>query len=246
MLTSWNEATGLQKKVVQDIWDRHARLGAWGSISDGRAVLRRLRGSDSSGYGVGGSCGSRATSTTTPVFKKGDLCRMVADQVSLPPPGAAGLSLMDLSVTAAPYLASFESRMLEDPKEVDWERYEGIKSYSDQGWKDRHTRLTLAMRMMQAGMVQYVTEVKHTVGLFCVAKDVSEDGREVTKSRLIWDARKVNLLFRRPPWTPLGSPSALAELELTSDILNGKVLGSFQGDVPDWFYRLRWTEGLAE
>ena len=162
------------------------------------------------------------------------------------PPGAAGLPLVYLSVTAAPYLTGFESRMLEDPKEVDWERYDSIKSYSDPGWKDRHTRMSLAMRMMQAGMVQYVKEIKHTVGLFCVAKDVSDDGLKVTKSHLIWDARKVNLLFRRPPWTPLGSPSALSELELTEDILDGRVLGSFQGDVPEWFYRLRWTEGLAE
>ena len=243
---TWSDATGLQKEVVHDIWDRHARLGAWGSITDGRAVLRRLRGADASGYGAGHPGGGRRTTTSTSTYKKGDLCGMVASQVSLPPPGAVGLPLDALSPTAAPYLANFDKRMLEDPKEVDWERYHALKSYSDPGWKDKSTRLTLAMRMMQAGMVSYVTEIKHVVGLFCVAKDVSDDGKDVLKSRLIWDARKVNVLFRRPPWTPLGSPSVLSELDLSDDILDGRTLGSFQGDVPDWFYRLRWPEALAQ
>eukprot|EP00959_Pyramimonas_sp_CCMP1952_P334864 7012460-Pyramimonas_sp.AAC.1 len=58
--------------------------------------------------------------------------------------------------------------------------------------------------MMRAGMVQYVKEVKHAVGLFCVAKDVSEDGRDVIKSRLIWDARKVNPLFSATTVDPAG------------------------------------------
>ena len=56
----------------------------------------------------------------------------------------------------------------------------------------------------------------------------------------------MNMRFREPPWTPLGSPSSLARLDLSPDILGGRVFCSFQGDVPDWFYRLRWPSSLAE
>ena len=51
--------------------------------------------------------------------------------------------------------------------------------------------------------------------------------------------RRVNLLLRKPPFISMASPSVLGELELTEEVTRGRVLYTFQGDVPDFFYRLR-------
>ena len=126
---------------------------------------------------------------------------------------------MELSPKAAPYLQDYEHRMWELPATIDWERYDHLKSYNDPGWRCRSNRLSLATRMMQAGMIDYVGVVHETVGLLCVAKDVSDDGLTVFKSRLVWDARRVHLRFRRLPWAPLGSSAT--HLKTGSDIMLG-------------------------
>ena len=130
--------------------------------------------------------------------------------------------------------------------EVDWEKYEATKSYSDPSLRNKAEKLDLLGRMYQAGMLTYVQSVREKVGLFTAAKDVEPDSGQVLKSRLIWDCRKVNVLFQDPPWVPLGSPSGLALLQLDETVLRGRRLFSFQGDVPDWFYRLHWGSELAE
>ena len=56
---------------------------------------------------------------------------------------------------------------------------------------------------------------------------------------MVWDARRVNLHFKDPPWVPLGSPAALAEIDLGPDILGDQQFLTFQGDVPVMFYRLQ-------
>ena len=91
-------------------------------------------------------------------------------------------------------------------------------------------------------MLTYVMCVKEEVSLFSVVKGEAENGEII--SRLVWDCRKMNLRFRDPPWVPLGSPAALGLVELDEATLRGRHLGSFQGDVPDWFYILESEEEL--
>eukprot|EP00959_Pyramimonas_sp_CCMP1952_P356322 7462168-Pyramimonas_sp.AAC.1 len=62
---------------------------------------------------------------------------------------------------------------------------------------------------------------------------VEASSTEVARSRLVWDCRRLNLRFRRPPWTGLGSPSALAAVDLSGEVLQGQQLLSFSGGIPD-------------
>eukprot|EP00959_Pyramimonas_sp_CCMP1952_P157887 3301603-Pyramimonas_sp.AAC.1 len=56
-------ATGLQRKVVYDIWDRHARPGARGASATRGASP--LAGADCSGYAAGGGRGMKQTTSST-------------------------------------------------------------------------------------------------------------------------------------------------------------------------------------
>ena len=119
---------------------------------------------------------------------------------------------------------------------MDWLKYEDTRSYTDPGWQRKANRLALGLRMYLAGMIDVVPEVREEVGIFTVAKNLDDEGR-VLKSRLVWDCRKVNLLFEDAPWVPLASPAALGLLELDEALVHGRRLYSWQGDIPDWFYR---------
>eukprot|EP00959_Pyramimonas_sp_CCMP1952_P437242 9154750-Pyramimonas_sp.AAC.1 len=64
-------------------------------------------------------------------------------------------------------------------------------------------------------MLTYVGSIEERVGVFTVVKNLSKDvGCQVESSRLAWDCRRLNLKFRKPSWTGLGSPSAPSSLDL--------------------------------
>ena len=92
----WQRATPLQQSIVVQIWDR---LADWGAIADGRAVLGRLGAGRMMDYG-----GVGQTARTTGRLKKGDLCDLLAEQVSVPRRGVRGLPISKLSAAATPYL----------------------------------------------------------------------------------------------------------------------------------------------
>ena len=47
--------------------------------------------------------------------------------------------------------------------------------------------------------------------------------------------RRANKRFRPPPHLSLGSPTAMAELDLSEEVTQRKVLKSTLGDMPDCF-----------
>ena len=95
-------------------------------------------------------------------------------------------------------------------------------------------------------MLTYVSEVQETITLFTVLKKVVKvDGQEFHSSRLVWDDRRMNCRFKEAPWVPLGSPAMVSHVELSDDILEGRAPWTFQGDVPQFFYRLRCPDALA-
>ena len=55
----------------------------------------------------------------------------------------------------------------------------------------------------------------------------------------------MNLKFKKAPGVPLGSPAGLGLLELSPSMLQGRTIGTFQGDVPDMFYRIAVPDELA-
>ena len=107
-------------------------------------------------------------------------------------------------------------------------------------------RYELALRMYQAKMLRYVVHVEEKVGVFTVIKKVEESKAETRVwTRLVWDCRRVNLKFKKAPWVPLGSPAGLGLLELSPDMLRERTIGTYQGDVPDMFFRIGIPKELA-
>ena len=87
----WMTSTPLQKRLVTEAWDLQAARAGWGTINDGRAALSRLAGGSPTDYFAKGSTTATASaSKTTTTLRKGDLCPLKADQVSLPAPGTRG------------------------------------------------------------------------------------------------------------------------------------------------------------
>ena len=74
----------------------------------------------------------------------------------------------------------------------------------------------------------------------------SPDGSWTTSSRLVWDARRANELFNRPPRLPLGSASSsFSHWDLASQVVGEESShASLTGDLPDWFYRVVLPEVL--
>ena len=64
--------------------------------------------------------------------------------------------------------------------------------------------------------------------------------------RLIMDLRGTNDHFVDPPYTSLANGAGFGFVDLSSDVLEGRRLTSFAGDIPDYFYRLEIIEGLSE
>ena len=127
--------------------------------------------------------------------------------------------------------------MLRGPGEVDTVAWSQVRPYADPALRAKAVTLAVAFRMHAAGMVGFCSSCKAELALFAVYKKLGDDGRPV--QRAVWDMRRVNLLFRKPPFISMASPSVLGELDLTEEVTRGRVLFTFQGDVPDFFYRLR-------
>ena len=87
----------------------------------------------------------------------------------------------------------------------------------------------------QASLLRWDLVARSVVGCFCVRKKVARS------LRLVIDCRRSNVLFRRPPWTPLGSLEALCHVWLRG---NRKAFIA-QEDIRDYFYRLRLDERLS-
>ncbi len=102
----------------------------------------------------------------------------------------------------------------------------------------------LLRRLFDIGLVSFRPAIKAEIGLFCVHKK----GGMI---RLIVDARQANACHQSPPSTRLGSPGAMAELDLSDDAL--VALGGLGGvseievkssaaDVDDCFYQFTVPE----
>ena len=80
------------------------------------------------------------------------------------------------------------------------------------------------------------------VSLFGVVKKYLQEesdplGPARRQVRAIWDERRANLRWQRPPYVPLGSPASFTHLDL-SNLGSGDVVYTGVGDIPDMFYRL--------
>ena len=173
------------------------------------------------------------------------MCPLLPEKVALPAPGSQGIELTTAVPVLGAYLNDPLGTMLLPDDEVNWTKYHEIRPFGVPELKEEKTRLQLALRMWVAGMLVFVKEAVEFVSVFSVVKKVEEEmGKKQITSRLVWDLRRVNQRFRKPPWVPMGSPALLGHLELSDDVLQGRKLYTFQGDVPDFFYLLRLPGAL--
>jgi len=180
-------------------------------------------------------------------LSRGALCPLVINEISLPPRAGASIAPHIFSEQVAAYYDNALATMLMPPELIDETKRGSITPYQDPALNDPETAMELAARMWESNMLSTTGACKETVALFTVIKkdEVSASGERVRKTRLVWDERRTNELFRRPPRLPLGSAASFSNWDLAEDSLGkGSTVASFTADLPDWFYRILLPEVL--
>ena len=153
------------------------------------------------------------------VPEKGEVVLASSGVIALPPVGLKPIDMSAFSPRVAHYADNYRQKMLKSSTEVDWAQVAQTRAYMDPGLRSKAGMLNLAVEMWLRGMLRYVDHVRAHVSMFTVMKKVLEDGQ--WSLRLIMDLRFVNLFFEEPPPVVLGSPAALAEMELSPEVRQG-------------------------
>ncbi|CAK0878548.1 unnamed protein product [Prorocentrum cordatum] len=159
---------------------------------------------------------------------RGKVMPFVSGEASLPPAGAEPCDIKLVSPKARYYFDGFHERMALPPSQVDEADIEAARSYADPSLRQRAARLDFAVRLWEAGMLGFARVCKAEVAVFVVMKKTREDGVYVL--RPAWDMRRANERFRSLPHLNLGSPTAMAELDLSDEVTQGRGLKSTWGD----------------
>ncbi|CAK0825583.1 unnamed protein product [Prorocentrum cordatum] len=171
------------------------------------------------------------------VPQRGKVMPFVSGEASLPPAGTQPCDIRMISPKARYYFDRFHERMCLPPSQVDEADIEKTRAYMDPSLRSRSARLQFALRLWESGMLGFTDICRAEVSVFFVMKKVNEAGQFIL--RPVWDLRQVNKRFQKPPHLSLGSPMAMAELDLSDEITDGRVLQSTWGDVPDYFHRCK-------
>ncbi|CAK0877994.1 unnamed protein product [Prorocentrum cordatum] len=158
------------------------------------------------------------------MLPKGAMCSVDAGELALPPPGAAPARIADICPLAAEYFSDVAGGMLREPSLAMDEELKGQK------------------RLWGAGVLGTTDQLVEGVSLFGVIKKYLQEeadllGPAKRQVRAIWDQRRANLRWQRPPCVPLGSPASFAHLDL-SNLGEKDVVYTGVGDIPDMFHRL--------
>ena len=115
----WDLAAPPQRRIVTNLWSRHQDRADWGSVTDGRAALRRL----GNGKVLGPYGQAQGTGSTIDKGKlgRGDVCPLVPEEVDLPPPGAKPVPVVQISRSARPFPEKAEILMMKPDGKVDCE-----------------------------------------------------------------------------------------------------------------------------
>lgn len=169
---------------------------------------------------------------------------MVLDLLSVPVMGSDGVHVEEvLSGRAGEYPKGPHSWMLQDASNWSWLSDEAckIKTYDDPRLRDKSFYREFLRRLHQSGALGFTRDVVSRVGCFTVSKKPKEvDGVMQERQRLILDCRRVNLMFRSPPVTELGSLAALSDIHIP----DGSTLYVSGGDIKDCFYACKLPECL--
>ena len=112
--------------------------------------------------------------------------------------------------------------------------------YHDPGFNCPQTWACFVCELYRASVIRFTETPRVSLGVFFVSKKSG-------KLRMIFDARRSNLLFKSPPRTTLGSIEALSRLDLTPAEPGGSADRFLvaQEDVRDIFYRAFLEIGIS-
>ena len=176
----------------------------------------------------------------------GDAVRMELGILSLPLHRDGGVSLEDkLGGEAGAALKAFEQEMLQDAR--NWGAVSGevakMKPCNDPQLAGKCFYHAFLRRLFGCGILGFCQRPRGRVGAFAVSKKPKViDGEAVKRQRLILDCRQVNMQFRAPPITELGSLTALCDTELAK----GESLFVGGADSQDCFYACTLPVALRE
>ena len=209
----------------------------------GEAAVTRLRGSG----GERPPALVEADSLGCALPLRGDIYPASIPLIALPPAGSCPVPIVDLSPTAASYLQNVNA-MLASQEEMEANLQKApAQPFVDPNLAEPDDALQLAKRMIKAGMVRRVHRRQGSVGLFTVVKkaEMGPDGRLILTLRLVFDQRRDNARWKRPPWIGLAGPSAIAALDL-SDVSDSVQIDIAAGDLPNYYYTLKLPPEFAE
>ena len=95
--------------------------------------------------------------------------------------------------------------------------------------------------MWVSGLLTFCIGAEMFASMFTVVKKMVDDplrGRYYVL-RLIFDGRRGNIRWRRPPGTPLTTASQIGFIDLCPEVLRGRRVSFYGGDVPVFYYHLR-------
>jgi hypothetical protein len=215
------------REQVQTL-DRETHQGAAGAeppLQGWRAFQRLSR--DLPGYG-----GASAPGQALP---RGAIVRAEVDKIDLPKKAAV------FPVAAAvPELVGWRDWMLQ--ADADLDGAEPVRAWADPALRGRRAGggdglERLAVRLLLAGMVVPTKRARGARGVKLLTVSKSSGAQ-----RLVWDMRATNGTFSPPPYTALGSVSALAALEPGEP----GFFAAAATDVPNFFYALEMPLGFEE
>ncbi|CAE7218022.1 unnamed protein product, partial [Symbiodinium necroappetens] len=210
--------------------------------------VKRLGPPPPDASGPGAICALRAASSSyvEPEPGTGEVVPMVLDRLSLPSGKVAGVDLASaLEGHTRKMVMNFEDYLLQDATDMGdmCESAGSVKPYNDPVLRRHREYISFLGLLFKCGTLTFTQHCKGRVGAFCVSKKPKViDGQVVERQRLVLDCRQVNLLFKPPPLTELGSLSALAELHLRDD----QTLYVGGADIKDCFYACNFPTGMQD
>jgi len=214
---SWKDAGPLQRRVVKHFFDIHlSDVRAGRRLCEGKREQAFFHVTKSENHIYNGGPDEHNLDT----LPKGAICPLVVNELSIPPPGVAPVDPTLHSATLSHYYTQALDTMVRSDCEVDWDLHSSLQIYNDPALDDPAVMQELLLRFFDAGMLGHTTSIDECLDLFAVVKsEPSPDTDEAIKSRIVWDLRRTNLRFNRPPKMPLGSAASLSFLELSPEML---------------------------
>ena len=176
----------------------------------------------------------------------GSVVAMQMERLSLPSGKAAGVSMVDeLTGDVGDMVRNYENYMLQDASA--WTDLEAeaakLTPYDDPLLKSKEGYRAFLKHLFDCGVLSFTPHCRGRVGAFCVSKKPKFiDGVKIDRQRLVLDCRAVNLAFREPPRTRLGSLASVTEAFLPSD----QQLFVATADICDCFYACDCPPGMEQ